>query len=300
MLSNATGEVALCSAFIRSEALQTLLAHRQRQCTGRCLVRWLPQDLLMGASDLHVFDVTQHNGFQLYMRTDFHGKVFVTPPAGVLVGSANLTSSGIALGPRHNFEVTTVLPNDLPSTAFVQRLFRGATLVTAELRTQLELALQASSKISAPITDWPSNIQNLLCEGPAQLTVDSCFASDARWLEDGRPPHAEPEFHDVSLLGLNAAAHPWPRADVRYCLSRSAPIQWLRNELIQRNGVAYFGQLSEALHTAISDDPSPRRREVKELLGNLQQWISVVGSEDITTDRPNFSTRFFLRNLFRA
>lgn len=261
-------------------------------------MRWLPQDLLMGASDFNVFDVTQRHGFQLYMRTDFHGKVFVTPPAGLLVGSANLTSSGLALGPKHNLEVTTFLPNDSPSTAFVQRLFRGATLVTAELRKQLEFTLQASHATSAPITDWPPNIQRILCESPAQLTIDSCFASDARWVDEGRPPLTEPELHDASLLGLDPSAHPWLRADVRNCLSRSAAIRWLQSELLQRNGVAYFGQLSEALHNAISDDPSPRRREVKELLGNLEKWITVAEFQDIITDRPNFSTRFLLRNTY--
>ena len=296
MLSSATGEVALCSAFIRSEALRTLLAYRRLRSPGKCLVRWLPQDLLMGASDFNAFDVANEHGLQLYMRTDFHGKVFLTPPAGVLVGSANLTSSGLAVGAKHNLEVTTVLPNDLPTTAFVQRLFRGATLVTAALREQLELAVQATRATPSPITNWPSSIQSLLCENPAQLTLDSCFASDARWIVDGRSPVAEPELHDASLLGLNPAVHPWPHAEVLGCLRRSAVIRWLRNELLQRNGVAYFGQLSDALHNALSDDPSPRRREVKELLGNLQNWISAVEFPDITADRPSYSTRFLLRN----
>lgn len=78
--------VSLCSAFIRSEALAQLLTNAPADLTGRILVRWQLQDLLAQASDLDTFRVCKIRGLHLFMRLDFHGKVYSVPPHGIAVG----------------------------------------------------------------------------------------------------------------------------------------------------------------------------------------------------------------------
>jgi len=262
-------------------------------------VRWLPQDLLMGASDFQVLDVAEGNGLRLYMRTDFHGKVFFVPPDGVLVGSANLTNRGLAIAPEPNYEVSTVLPIDGLATTFVNRMFGGATLVTPELRQHLESALDTGKEEMSHVSDWPLAVRRLLAGGDPEISVDTCFQSDARWVIECRPPSTNCEIHDAILLGVTCNGGAITCSEAQHCLNRCLAVRWLRLELVRRGGTAYFGELSAALHSALSDDPSPRRHHVKELLANLQHWITMVGSPDITTDQPSFSTRFLLKDTTR-
>ena len=53
----------------------------------------------------------------------------------------------------------------------------------------------------------------------------------------------------------------------------------------------YFGKITEKLHEILVNDPRPYRKEVKELLANLLQWIQDLGIDEVLVDRPNHSQR---------
>jgi hypothetical protein len=103
--------VDLCSAFLRSEALVSLLPKNRNFVGGRILARWQLGDLQAGASDLYSYVVAKKLGFKFFIRQDFHGKVFSVPKIGTIVGSANATLAGFGLKEDGNAEVCTLVPS---------------------------------------------------------------------------------------------------------------------------------------------------------------------------------------------
>ena len=84
--------------------------------------------------------------------------------------------------------------------------------------------------------------------------------------------------------------------EIKKAFRESKCFQWLMKLLSeQEHNELYFGAASAALHSVILNDPRPYRKEVKILLANLLNWISVLDMEEIEIDRPNYSQRIFLR-----
>jgi hypothetical protein len=287
--------VWLCSAYIRTAAFERLWSSRplEEQLNASVLVRWQVQDLLSGASDLNLFCFCRSRGIELFLKLDFHGKVYAVPPAGIGVGSTNATASGLGFAGRPNAEMNTLVMCTDVNLRTVQSQFYGATRVTEQLyrRMELELAALQKSKLFDP--QWSSDISSLLepLEPPTSLLVDECFITDGLWWAKGVDAReASGAEHDLQLLGLAGGA----RIDgvLQSALRRTKCVRWLIS-LLQRApaGELYFGALTAALHSALLDDPGPRRSEVKTLLQNLLSWIQIARLPELSVDRPNHSQR---------
>lgn len=53
----------------------------------------------------------------------------------------------------------------------------------------------------------------------------------------------------------------------------------------------YFGEITANLHNALLNDPRPYRKDVKQLLANLLNWIAALDINEIVVDRPAHSQR---------
>jgi hypothetical protein len=47
-----------------------------------------------------------------------------------------------------------------------------------------------------------------------------------------------------------------------------------------------FGQVSQLLHSALSDDPAPYRRDIKDMQANLYKYVSLYAMDDIEIHIP--------------
>lgn len=294
--SRADRPIDFCSAFLRSEALIGLLEHAPMTLTGRVLVRWRFGDFVAGASDFAAFDVALAHGLRVYMRLDFHGKVYSLPPQGIIVGSANATQSGLGMSADANAEVCTLAAYSEVNQKAIDGLYASAIEVDHELVLTLQTIVDEVSSGESKYREWPDNITNRFTTRRlvSVLLVDECFWSSPKWVTsqaiDGFDQNVS---HDQSLLGLSV----WPcrteqsRTRLRSLVAQSTAVQWLRMVLRGNDGIAYFGHLTTLLHSSISDIPSPSRRDVKVLLQNLLEWIIVFNVDDIVVDRPNHSQR---------
>lgn len=284
--------LVLCSAYIRSEALRSLFAERTA-VSGRVLVRWRLEDLAYGASDLGVFDECRRLGLSLFMRLDFHGKAYAVPEVGVAIGSANLTLSGLGLHERSNEELGTLIEYNEKSSDALSRLFEGARKVDQDLVDQLATCLPAVPKTHD--MQWPEPVNRMLIVNQTRdrLFVDECFWADhlidaAKAAGELGPNHR----HDLELLGL---AVPATRLLLKSRFSQSPMFRWLTTYLSScPDQIAYFGELSSALHAALICDPAPWRSTVKQLLQNLLALVQELGVECISIDRPHHSQRIRL------
>ena len=58
----------------------------------------------------------------------------------------------------------------------------------------------------------------------------------------------------------------------------------------------YFGAITAQLHNTLLNEPKPYRQDVKQLLSNLLNWVTELGSPEIGIDRPNHSQRVYLKH----
>ena len=160
-----TSPLRLCSAYMRSEAVKQLLSRLPAGATGKVLVRWRFEDLVRGSSDLHVYELCKHYGLKLYMRQQFHGKVYALPPVGIGTGSANATLSGFGLRPNANDEVCNLVPLSLQSLALIEGFFAGATLIDDPLFALLDKACAAANPAGL-LGDWPDEVLRYMAAEP--------------------------------------------------------------------------------------------------------------------------------------
>jgi hypothetical protein len=288
-------EVWICSAYVRTAAFQRLLESRaaDNSLHASVLVRWQPQDLISGASDLELFPVCRERGISLYLKLDFHGKVYAVPPAGISVGSTNATASGLGFGPSPNSEMNTLVMCTEENLQCVKSQFIGATAVTDQLYARMRLELDGMRNCNLLSPQWSSDVMSLLQPPvpPASLLVDECFLTDGCWWSQGldvaRDPAAE---HDLQLLGVGTSGI--SLTELQLAVRSTKCIRWLTEQLKRApQRELYFGTLTAALHDALLDDPGPRRSEVKTLLQNLLSWVQLAGLSELNVDRPNYSQR---------
>lgn len=294
LIRDSDAPIDICSAYLRSDALIHLLDGWRGVSGSRILVRWRLGDLLYGASDFQAFQVGENLGIDFFMRLDFHGKVYSMPPAGLILGSANLTLSGMGISDRSNQEVCTFADCRPENLAVVRALFQGATKVDRALLAALVKEAESVDPTTVE-AQWSAGIRRCLTTtiGDRRLFVDECFMTSADWLGMSRTQFTDDTLHDVALLGLNPAnLNRSIRGDsLQQGLRDTAVFRWLVSTLLVNGRSAYFGELTSRLHDTLLDDPAPRRTAVKDLLQNLLSWITTLEISEILVDRPNFSQR---------
>lgn len=106
LFERADGEVAVIAPFIKVDALRSLLEVIPVGLHLRCVTRWLPREIAAGVSDPEILDLLKVRGnFSLSLVDRLHAKLYIAGDR-CLVGSANVTLSGLGeVGEGSNIEV---------------------------------------------------------------------------------------------------------------------------------------------------------------------------------------------------
>lgn len=290
-----TLSIDLCSSYTKLSSICYFVdSYSLKGFNGnvRLLSRWRAGDLCSGASDISVFDYCKSRGIDFYIKNDFHGKLYQIKPAGILIGSFNLTGSGFGLVESPNDEAGVFIPCSIESTTYIENLFSAAKKVDEELYKNIKDFLdQNSTRVNFDF-DWPKNIKDLL-EVPNisdRYLVNEFLYT---YYDHNSPTVSDPDLlHDLSLLGLSIKDLSNKNV-VSIKLKQTTAYSWLKQSLLDNGGELYFGTLTEKLHNCLLDDPRPYRKDVKNLLKNLISWIKFFDNQ-ILIDQPNHSQRIRL------
>lgn len=288
-LSLAKQPVALCSAFLRSDALQAIFPQNRARIQGRILVRWQLGDLQVGASDLEAYRVAMRLGLDFHIRLDFHGKVFSVPDVGAVVGSANATFAGFGMKGVANAEICTLVPALASNLSLIDGLFQSATRIDDELYEEIGDALRLAPTGGSEFKQWPKELMRKL-QPPvcvSHLFTSECLSSSPILNEAGL--WIVPKERDRDLLGLLDA--PIKIGSLTAAFMSLKIYHWLEESLARSAGELYFGSLSVALHNALLDDPGIYRRDVKDMLQVLLAWCALLVDCGMEVDQPNHSQR---------
>jgi hypothetical protein len=295
--SNVTGNVSICSAFLRSSIIEDLSSRFNSGSSVRVLVRWQLGDLLAGASDLASYEASRTLGWKFYVCLNFHGKVFHLPPHGILVGSANATESGLGLSSNSNSEVCTIVEDEDSNRSFINNLFLQSVEMSDDLFEQIKVFYDQLQKKDLEDFEWPESIvKNFQIQSDrfTGLFLSECFQSDGKELLSGGGMFSDAARSDLSLLGLSKNNISNESIAIQF---KKSKIYSLLFELVERRGgEVYFGALSVALQHWLIEDPALYRKEVKVLVSNIYSWVANLNADSIglCVDRPNYSERIRL------
>lgn len=214
------------------------------------------------------------------MRFDLHAKTYVVDNKRGVIGSANATNSGLGIGKTGNMEMATLVDIEAKDLEKINRLFHDAIFVDEDIIREMKKQLnQINVSDKREGYAWNANITHLF--NPKVETLFSHELPDKKTYTNG-------EY--IPFLDITYENDERVKDTFRWCNA----YLWLLNILKNHNGCMYFGELSTELHNAVVSDPKPYRKDVKVMLANLLEFIQLLGMNEISIDRPNYSQRIRL------
>lgn len=299
-LGNAQNTLSVVSAFVTAPGIEWIL-DRLNASVGSCrvLARWHLQDFLFGASDIEAYEHVHKRGGRFFVLPNLHAKLILVDNEQLFVGSANVTALGLKLVPGANREMGVKLEATKADIVTVEVMFAEAVEVTPTLYNEFHAGIESLKLPTSRATefDWPAGLARKLVSSPQRLWVAELFWSKSpqTFLDSVLSQEFnEIVLHDIALLGLDPDLKV-ERVILRERFLESRPWTWLLTRLLEESSHELsFGRLSKLLHDALIDDPKPYRKDVKQLVANLQAWVEEFGEPTAVVDRTRYSQRVVL------
>ena len=113
-------EAVIVAPYMKVAALTTVMDQLGTGASVECFTRWTPLDIQMGVSDLKCRTVVLDRGGSFKLHNRLHAKYYRFDDR-VLVGSANMTASGLSYASHGNLEILCE-----PGPSFVPVVFEAA------------------------------------------------------------------------------------------------------------------------------------------------------------------------------
>lgn len=283
-LSSAEESVQILSAYGKTNAIAAIIEKVKPSVENkRIMLRFRLDDLVKGSTDFEVIDFCRNLGWAVYVRFDLHAKTYIVDNKRGIVGSANATNSGLSLTKTPNYEMAALVDIETKDIEKINNLFGDALLVNDDLWMDL-------------YSDY------------SQIKQKGADATSFQWskvITDKFKPHIRTLFsYEFPEKDHYCFGEYIPFLDIIYSGDKESLINsfrwspaylWLMDQLNEKNGEIYFGELSARLHNSLVTDPKPYRKDVKALLSNLIQMIVVLDMPEVGVDRPNYSQRIFFK-----
>ena len=121
--------VTIAAPYIKAGNLIGLLQDIGPQAAVQCITRWTPQDIRAAASDINCRTIVVDYGGSFRLHNRLHAK-FYRFDEQILIGSANLTASGMSTNHPGNVEVLCSPDSSFDSVSFEQSLVRDSREVS--------------------------------------------------------------------------------------------------------------------------------------------------------------------------
>lgn len=224
-------ELVLCAPYVKADALRRILALLSWDATITCITRWLPHDILMGASDLQCRELIIAQGGQFRLHPRLHAKYYRCDEQ-VLIGSANLTVQGLNLAGLGNQEILCTPAPDFDSTAFERIVLQKSRELSDEEWKQWIALESLPHAHSPPIQAWNnSTVRNWRpsTRDPEHVWLQYCNQTLQIVSDDEKR---------LAQLDLDALAVPAG-------LNRTQFNTWIRTQLMASPFVTYVISLEE-------------------------------------------------------
>ena len=285
--------VTIYSAFIKDSILKELIKH-SRGNIKQIIARFRKEDFESRSSDISIYFTCKENNITLYRNENLHAKCLFDLKGGCVLGSANITNSGLLNTEEANWELNTEVNNiDKESRVLLNRILLESTIVTQE---------------------WIDHMNSQLADGERAIDKHEKYSEeDKEFLLTQLPMCNHPEllweifFEDrlVHNEELESAAHDMALYDLpTEGVSKDEFFELLRTkfneklftkrliEFIKKKEKCWYHDIVSWVTRNCTSVPTPRSWELKEkkIVNILYEWICCF-NEDVTYTRkyPNGS-----------
>ena len=274
--------------FIKLDAIRRLVSITDTSKGLKVVVRWLPEDLISGASDLEVYHFLKEYEIPLYFNNSIHLKLYIFESNRCFTGSANLTLSGLGYLADGNVEVGNFVDLGLGDWQRIYRLIELSRLVDEQVYTHFRNILENTPAIPRPMVkplslDAPKiyTIASLPATGSPILLEKAYFAQGSV----SSPEDMRRIAHDLTIYRIGLDHN---RESFRAALGRAfrnTPFVCDFVEYLKAHHSLRFGVVNAWIHDKCEDVPLPYRWEIKENTRILYDWLAHFFPE-ITWDVP--------------
>lgn len=290
--------VTLFSAYLKLDALEKINAQNKIK---QIVVRWDERDLCGAspASDLEVFDYCKEYDIDLLRNKRLHIKAFWNNESQILLGSANVTNSGLGLRNGFNWELNGLISHmAMEDKSYLQGIIENPKTETvdqdlfdrlAAMRERTIVKEIKYEEVTKEVVD-PFDIDQL----PQFKDITNLYQA---YLHSEDSSDLDKIEHDLSLYkiprGLDESAfherlisafnnHEFVRAFVKY-LSEEASHYGKETHRSMR-----YSEVRLWLFNKTTSQPTPIREIQDEITNIFYEWIVFCNAE-ITTDQRNTS-----------
>lgn len=281
-LIKSSRRVDIITAFCKIDSLKYIDEYIPKDVRKRLLVRFRLSDLLMGATDIDIFEYCRNNNWDLYIDTNLHAKIYLVDNS-CYIGSANLTDSGLSITKMGNIEGSYNFKIDSEEDNIIlEKLFEESTKLNDELYEKMMEDYNKNEKISIKAVKWNEEIQDNLKE-----KFDILLQED---FPINEYPNNLKENEGYLGIGISDSIE-----EIKNKFEDTKIMKWLIYVLESKNNnEIYFGELSEKIHSLIFKEPKAYRKEVKDLQTKLYNWLIILNYDYLKIDTPIHSTRIKL------
>lgn len=286
--------------FIKVEALKQLMWATSVSQNLKVVVRWLPQDLIAGVSDLEVYPFLKDQNIPLYFNTRIHLKLYTFESNLAFNTSGNLTMRGLGYADDGNIEVGNLVALDLEDWAQLYTILDESIQVDDEVHRNLSETLSRCFKPppASPTVTWPKfkrkifSIQRFPATESPKAFAELYSKKDLSGIDKEkfrRFAHDKALFKVPPDLNIDDI-HEHLKASIKADGFVQAFVAELRNRRSMR-----FGAVTEWIHKNCEDVPLPYRWEVKQSVQNLYNWLDFAFPE-ISWDVPGAKSQVIYWN----
>jgi len=284
----------IVAPFVKIDALKRLLETKDPSPGFKLICRWRPEDLVGGVSDLEVFTYLHSRGYELYVNSQLHMKLYAFESNVALCTSANLTLRGLGYVDLNVANIETGSEVDLSAQDWVNlySVARESRLVTADIYDRFKQYVDGvPPPVSAP------EAPDILGQ-KKRFTIASLPATDSPTLladfycSAGAPSQ---KYEDTLRAYQDLATFEIPFGLTRMEFLDALGKSFLRNEFVrefvdhlQIKKDLRFGAVNAWIHERCEDVPLPYRWELKRNTHAFYNWLAHFIPQ-ISWDRPNYS-----------
>jgi len=122
LLSSAK-EVVIVAPFVTLSGIEPVLKCLSTESKVLLFTRWRANEVAAGVSDIAVFERLKGIG-DIYLHSMLHAKAYICPGRGALIGSSNVTATGLGWGVNHGVELLVEVEEDHPAIVDLLRFLK--------------------------------------------------------------------------------------------------------------------------------------------------------------------------------
>jgi hypothetical protein len=258
----------------------------------KVVVRWRPEDLCSGVSDIEVYPYLAERQIPLYINQDIHLKLYVFESNTAFSTSANLTLTGFGYSDKPNIETGSFVHLTDYDWARLYLLIERSRQVDNEMYLRCRRFVEECPKVpqkphsasglfgspktytisSLPAMESPAALAEYYFRGETGLTADDIRRA----------------VHDLVVFEVPSGLEPFAFDQHLGQAFRHSPFVTEFVGVLKAAKSLRFGAVNDWIHRTCEDVPLPYRWELKDNTRIFYNWLEYFFAE-ISWQRPGYS-----------